>query len=82
MHPFPFRHSNYADLTVMGFRFSKRSSLLGGLLHLNWSKRGLSSVSVGRPGATVNFPVARDGQVRTTLGVPGTGISYVEERQC
>lgn len=65
----------------MGFRFRKRISLFGGLLHLNWSKHGLSSVSIGRPGATVNFPLSRDGEVRTTVGVPGTGITYSEEHQ-
>ena len=63
----------------MGFRFRKRSGLLGGLLHLNWSKQGLSSISIGAPGATVNIPVARSGSTRSTVGLPGTGLSYSQE---
>ena len=63
----------------MGFRFHKRSGLLGGLLHLNWSKNGLSSISIGKPGATLNIPVARSGSTRTTVRLPGTGLSWSEE---
>ena len=63
----------------MGFRFRKRTGLLGGLLHLNWSKNGLSSISIGAPGATANIPVARDGQTRGTVGLPGIGLSYSHE---
>ena len=63
----------------MGFRFRKRSGLLGGLLHINWSKNGLSSISVGKPGATFNIPVARSGGTRTTVGLPGTGLSWSEQ---
>lgn len=63
----------------MGFRFRKRTGLLGGLLKLNWSKKGLSSISLGVPGATYNVPVAREGNARTTVGLPGTGLSYQTE---
>ena len=63
----------------MGFRYRKRSGLLGGLLHLNWSKNGLSSISIGGPGSTVNIPVARSGGTRSTVGLPGTGLSWSEE---
>lgn len=63
----------------MSFRFRKRSGLLGGLLHLNWSKNGLSSISVGPRGATLNFPVNRSGGTRTTVGIPGTGLSWSSE---
>ena len=63
----------------MSFRFRRRSGLLGGLLHLNWSKNGLSSISVGPRGATVNIPVARSGGTRSTIGIPGTGLSWSEE---
>ena len=61
----------------MGFRFRKR--LRFGPFALNLSKNGLSSLSIGRPGATVNVPIARDGQTRTTVGLPGTGLSYSHE---
>ena len=69
----------------MGFRFRKRTRLFAGF-HLNWSKNGLSSISIGRPGATWNLPIARTGSERTTVGIPGTGLSYsrqqsVRERQ-
>lgn len=63
----------------MSFRFRKRSGLLGGLLHLNWSKNGLSSISIGKPGATFNIPVARSGGTRTTVGLTGTGLSWSEQ---
>ncbi len=67
----------------MGWRFRKRSSLLGGLLNINWSKNGLSSVSVGGGIGpfrnTINLPVARSGGVRQTSSVYGTGLSYVNE---
>ncbi len=56
----------------MGFRY-RRSINLGSGVRLNVSKRGLSSVSVGRPGSTLNL--GRRG-VRATVGLPGTGLSY------
>ena len=63
----------------MAWRFRKRTRLFPGL-NLNWSKNGLSSISIGAPGATVNIPVAREGQTRTTVGIPGSGLSWSEER--
>ena len=56
----------------MGFRY-RRSIKLGSGVRLNVSKRGLSSVSIGKPGSTLN--VGRRG-VRSTVGLPGTGLSY------
>lgn len=53
------------------FRF-RRTISLGRFLRLNVSKTG-TSVSVGRPGATVNV---RGDKVDGTVGVPGTGLSY------
>jgi hypothetical protein len=47
---------------------------LGPLLRLNLSKTG-ASLSVGKPGLTVN--IGR-GRRRTTISAPGTGISYSE----
>ena len=62
----------------MTWRFRKRLTLFPGL-YLNLSKNGLSSMSIGRPGATLNIPINRDGGVRGTVGIPGTGLSYSEE---
>jgi len=55
------------------FRF-RRTISLGRFLRLNVSKTG-ASVSVGRPGATVNI---RGDKVDGTVGVPGSGLSYRE----
>lgn len=44
-------------------------------MKVNLSK-GAPSLSLGRPGATVNIGKRR---VRSTLGIPGTGISYVAQ---
>ena len=44
-----------------------------------YSKGGLSSISVGGPGASFNSPVARSGGARTTVGLPGTGLSWSVE---
>jgi len=62
----------------MGFRF-RRSTRLGPL-RFNFSKGGLSSISVGGRGASFNIPVARGGGARTTVGVPGTGLSWSVEQ--
>ena len=61
----------------MGFRF-RRSARLGPL-RFNLSKGGLSSISVGGGGASFNIPVARSGGARTTVGLPGTGLSWSVE---
>jgi hypothetical protein len=61
----------------MGFRF-RRSARLGPL-RFNFAKGGLSSISVGGRGASFNIPVARSGDARTTVGVPGTGLSWSVE---
>jgi len=58
----------------MGFFRFRRTISFGRFLRLNVSKTG-TSVSVGRPGATVNV---RGDKVDATVGVPGTGLSYRE----
>lgn len=58
----------------MGFRFRK-SVKLGGL-RINFSKSGIG-YSYGGKGARVTKMA--NGRTRTTLSVPGTGISYVTE---
>jgi hypothetical protein len=55
----------------MGLRFHRTVRLLPGL-RLNLSKSGVSA-SVGTRGAWFTF--GRNG-TRTTVGLPGTGISY------
>ena len=52
-------------------RFQKRIKLLPGLT-LNLSKRGVST-SIGVTGARMTFG---HGQKRTTVGLPGTGLSH------
>lgn len=61
----------------MGFRF-RRSARLGPL-RFNFAKGGLSSISVGGRGDSFNIPVARSGGARTTVGLPGTGLSWSVE---
>ena len=63
----------------MAFRFRKRIRF--GPFAFNLSKNGLSSLSIGRPGATVNLPIAREGGTRTTVGLPGTGLSWSTEQK-
>ena len=55
----------------MGFRFRKGLSLLPGV-RLNFSKSG-ASLSLGGRGMSVNLSPSG---VRTTVGVPGSGMSY------
>jgi hypothetical protein len=63
----------------MGFRF-RRSARLGPL-RFNFGKSGLSSISLGGRGASFNIPVARTGGPRTTVGLPGTGLSWSVEHR-
>jgi uncharacterized protein DUF4236 len=55
----------------MGLRYRRRLKILPGLW-FNLSKSGVST-SIGGHGATLN--VGRNG-TRTTLGLPGSGLSY------
>src|SRR4051812_37726279 len=55
----------------MAFRFQRRLKILPGV-SLNLSKSGVST-SFGVRGARVTVG---HGKTRTTLGIPGTGISY------
>lgn len=55
----------------MGFRFQKRIKILPSIT-LNLSKSGVST-SVGVKGAHLNFG---RGQTRTTVGLPGSGLSH------
>ena len=68
----------------MSFRF-RRSARLGPLRFnyrfagLRLRQGGLSSISVGGRGASFNVPVSRSGGPRTTVGLPGTGLSWSVE---
>ena len=44
-----------------------------------YSKGGLSSISVGGRGASFNILVNRSGGPRSTVGLPGTGLSWSVE---
>ena len=56
----------------MGFNFRKSLKIAPGV-KLNITKKGISSLSVGKNGARVN--IGKKG-VRTTAGIPKTGLSY------
>ena len=56
----------------MAFRFRKSIKILPGV-RVNLSQKGISSVSIGKRGATVNI---NDKGTKITLGIPGTGLSY------
>ena len=55
----------------MGLRFYRRVGIVPGL-RLNFSRRGVSA-SVGRRGAWATVGRHR---MRTTIGLPGSGLSY------
>jgi hypothetical protein len=55
----------------MGLRFRRRFTIIPGI-RLNVSKSGVSA-SIGRRGAWFTFGGKG---TRTTVGIPGTGISY------
>ena len=57
----------------MGLRFRKSISIMPGV-KLNFGKNGMS-VSTGVPGFRKTFHSS--GRVTTSIGIPGTGISYV-----
>jgi len=61
-----------AQNSPMGFfRFRKRIKVMPGVW-FNLSKRGVST-SFGGKGLTLN---EKNGKIRTTVGLPGTGLSY------
>jgi Protein of unknown function (DUF4236) len=55
----------------MGFRFQWRPRF--GPFRLNFSKRGLRSISIGRRGAHIT--VSEQGE-RETIGLPGSGLFW------
>ncbi|WP_283743024.1 DUF4236 domain-containing protein [Sideroxydans sp. CL21] len=57
----------------MGLRFRRRIKILPGVW-FNLSKSGIST-SIGGKGLTVNL---KGGKTKTTVGIPGSGLSYSE----
>ena len=60
----------------MGFRFQRRIRILPGL-RINVSKSGVSESIGGRGGWLTIGPRG----TRTTVGIPGTGLSYTEQQK-
>ena len=58
----------------MGFNFRKSVSIFPGV-KVNITKKGVSSITVGKKGAKVTK--GKNG-TRVTLGIPGTGMSYTK----
>ncbi len=56
----------------MGFRFRKSIKLFPGF-KINLTHKGISSASIGKPGASLNIGKK---STRTSVGIPGTGLSY------
>lgn len=56
----------------MGLRFRKSIKILPGI-KVNISKKGISSIGLGKSGASINL---NKKGIRTNIGIPGTGISY------
>lgn len=56
----------------MGLRFRKSFKIAPGV-RVNVGKKGVSSLSVGRPGANIN--IGKRGS-RANIGIPGSGLSY------
>lgn len=56
----------------MAFRFRKSIKIAPGI-RINLTKKGVSSVSVGKRGATMN--IGKKG-TRGTVGIPNSGLSY------
>lgn len=60
----------------MGLNYRKKIKIAPGV-NLNISKKGVSSVSIGKRGASLN--INKHGS-RATFGIPGSGISYTTKR--
>lgn len=62
------------SVPTMGFFRFRKTIPLGKFFRINVSKTG-TSLSAGRPGATINV---RKDRVDGTVGIPGSGLSYKE----
>ena len=57
---------------TMGFKFRKSIKILPGV-KVNITNKGINSASIGKQGASIN--IGKKG-VRTSVGIPGSGLSY------
>jgi hypothetical protein len=57
----------------MNYRFIKKITIIPGLVYLNISKKGISSLTIGWGFLSINF--GRKG-VNKTLSLHGTGLSF------
>lgn len=67
------------ELFPMGFRFRRSFGSKG--LKINVTKKGLSSISFGGRGASINVPLGRAGGTRYTIGIPGSGMSWSRQEK-
>ncbi|EPU8564054.1 TPA: DUF4236 domain-containing protein [Yersinia enterocolitica] len=58
----------------MGFKFRRRIKIAPGI-NINIGKRGITSATIGKRGASVN--IGKKG-TKATVGIPGTGMSWTE----
>ncbi len=61
----------------MGFRYRKQIKVVPGV-KLNVTKNGLSSISVGKRGSSIN--INKHG-TKATVGIPNSGMSYSTKRK-
>ncbi len=61
----------------MGFRYRKQIKVIPGV-KLNVTKNGLSSISVGKRGSSIN--INKQG-TKATVGIPNSGMSYSTKRK-
>lgn len=61
----------------MGFRFRKQVKVFRGA-KLNITKKGISSLSLGKKGAAINLGKPGASQ---TIGIPGSGLSYRTDKR-
>lgn len=60
----------------MAFRFRKKIRIAPGL-DLNVGRKGVTSASIGKKGASIN--ISKRG-MKQTIGIPGTGLSYQTDK--
>lgn len=58
----------------MGWRFRKTFKLFAGV-HIHLSKTRGITLSLGRPGASINIGLM-DNKASASVGIPGSGLSY------
>lgn len=69
-------HSQLGRATTLVPDFQSAARVRIGPLRFNFGKSGLNSISLDGSGASFNIPLAQAGKARTTVGLPGTGLSW------